>query len=62
MSRLMRVALSKAGHIEKPYSLNEILGKIESDDYNAELMMQHLLLHLAKQESSHQWMTTVRIY
>ena len=51
MNRLIHVALSKAGHIEKPYSLNEILGKIESDDYNAELMMQHLLLHLAKQES-----------
>jgi hypothetical protein len=51
MSRLMRVALSKAGHIEQPYSLDEILGKIESDDYSAEMMMQHLLLHLAKQES-----------
>lgn len=45
MSRLMRVVLSKAGHIEKPYSLDEILDKIESDDYNAELMLQHLLLH-----------------
>ncbi len=51
MSRLMRVALSKAGHIEQPYSLDEILDKIESDDYSAEMMMQHLLLHLAKQES-----------
>ena len=46
MSRLMRVALSKAGHIEQPYSLNEILGKIESNDYSAEMMLQHLLLHL----------------
>ena len=51
MSRLLRVALSKAGHIEQPYSLAEILDKIESDDYSAEMMMQHLLLHLAKQES-----------
>jgi hypothetical protein len=62
MNRLMRVALSKAGHIKQPYSLNEILGKIESNDYSAEMMMQHLLLHLVKQESSHQWMTTVKIY
>ena len=29
MSRLLRVALSKAGHIEQPYSLAEILDKIE---------------------------------
>jgi hypothetical protein len=48
----MRVALSKAGHIEQPYSLDEILGKIESDDYSAELMLQHLLHYLRRQEST----------
>jgi hypothetical protein len=45
------VALSKAGHIEKPYSLDEILDKIESDDYNAEMMLQHLLLYISKREN-----------
>lgn len=50
MNRLIHVALSKAGHIEKPYSLDEILDKIESDDYSAELMLQHLLLYLRRQE------------
>ena len=50
MNKLIRVALSKAGHIEKPYSLDEILDKIESDDYSPELMMQHLLLYLRRQE------------
>jgi hypothetical protein len=50
MNNLLRVALSKAGHIEQPYSLAEILDKIESDDYNAELMLQHLLLYLRRQE------------
>ena len=50
MNRLMRVVLSKAGHIEQPYSLDEILDKIESDDYCPELMMQHLLLYLRRQE------------
>jgi hypothetical protein len=51
MSRLMRVALSKAGHIEQPYSLAEILDKIESDDYSAEMMLQHLLLYISKREN-----------
>ena len=57
MSRLLRVALSKAGHIEQPYSIDEILDKIELNEYSAELMLQHLLLHhvnlllyIAKQE------------
>lgn len=50
MDRLTRVALSKAGHIVQPYSLDEILNKIESDDYSGEMMMQHLLLYLRRQE------------
>ncbi len=50
MNRLIRVSLNKAGHIEKPYSLDEILDKIESDDYSAEMMLQHLLLHLAEKK------------
>lgn len=52
MNKLMRVALSKAGHIEKPYSLDEILDKIESGDYSPEFMLQHLLLYLKRQEFS----------
>jgi len=50
MSRLSHVALSKAGHIKQPYSLDKIMDKIESDDYNAELMLQHLLLYLRRRE------------
>jgi hypothetical protein len=51
MSRLLRVALSKAGHIEQPYSIDEILDKIELNEYSAELMLQHLLLYISKREN-----------
>jgi hypothetical protein len=51
MSRLAHVDLSKASHIEQPFSLDEILGKIESNDYSEELMLQHLLLYISKREN-----------
>ena len=47
MSRLMYVANNKSIHIQHPYTLDEILDKIQSDDYNPELMLQHLLLYMA---------------
>lgn len=34
--------------IEEPYTLEEIIEKIKSGDYNAEQMMQHLLFHVSK--------------
>lgn len=33
-----------AGYISEPMELREIVEKIDSDDYNAELMLQHLLM------------------
>ncbi len=47
MSRLRYVANNKRIHIQHPYTLDEILDKIESDDYSPELMLQHLLLYTA---------------
>ena len=41
---LGKVTLKVAGHIEKPYSAEELAAMIESGDYSAELVMQHLLL------------------
>jgi len=41
---LREVARSVAGHIRKPYSAGEIASIIESGDYSAEMMMQHLLI------------------
>lgn len=51
MSRLAYMAFKTAGHIEQPYNLDEILDKIDSDDYCPELMLQHLLLYIARQEN-----------
>ena len=44
---LGEVARKVAGHIEKPYSAEELAAMIESGDYSAELVMQHLLLLIA---------------
>jgi hypothetical protein len=41
---LREVARSVAGHIRKPYSAGQIAAIIESGDYSAEMMMQHLLI------------------
>lgn len=41
---LREVARSVAGHIRKPYSAGEIAAIIQSGEYSAEIMMQHLLL------------------
>jgi hypothetical protein len=39
-----------AGHIQKPMDIHAIVSEIDSDEYNAELMLQHLLLWAAKTE------------
>jgi hypothetical protein len=44
---LRRVANRIAGHIRKPYTLRQIIRMIESDEYNAELLLQHLLRWVA---------------
>ena len=31
-------------HIQKPYTLEEICNQVDGCEYNAELMLQHLLL------------------
>lgn len=40
----------RTGHIREPYTLLEIVRKIESNDYGAEMMLQHLLLWVAINE------------
>ena len=46
--RLQRLVGRIAGHIRNPYTLGEIVALIESDDYNAEMMLQHLLRWVAE--------------
>ena len=41
------LAGSVAGHIREPHTLSEILRQIESNDYSAELLLQHLLRWVA---------------
>lgn len=38
---------SMAGHIKKPYTLDEMIDILESGEYNAEMILQHLLLFVA---------------
>ncbi len=47
---IREIAYKVAGHIEEPMTLNEIAAAIDSDYYNAELLLQHLLLWAARQE------------
>lgn len=49
-SDLQMCAKRVAGHIAKPMDICDIVSNIESDEYNAELMLQHLLLWSAKTE------------
>jgi len=39
-----------AGRIQKPMDIHTIVAEIDSDEYNAELMLHHLLLWAAKTE------------
>lgn len=36
--------MSRYPHIAHPYTHDEILAKIDSDDYGAEMLLQHLVL------------------
>lgn len=36
-------------HIRRPFTLEEIVQKIESGDYNAEMLLQHLLVWVHKE-------------
>jgi hypothetical protein len=49
-SALQRCAERVAGHIAKPLDIYAIVSEIESNEYSAELMLQHLLLWAAKTE------------
>lgn len=49
-SALQLCAKRIAGHIQRPMEIYDIVAKIDSDEYNAELMLQHLLLWAAKAE------------
>jgi len=44
---LHRVVGRVAGHIRKPYTLRQIVRQIESNEYNSEMMLQHLLRWVA---------------
>lgn len=50
-SALQLCANRIAGHITEPLDIQEIVQEIETDEYNAELMLQHLILWIAKTES-----------
>lgn len=41
---LQEVAGRHCSHIQKPYTLEEICEHVDGSEYNAELMLQHLLL------------------
>ena len=49
-STLQKCAHAIAGHIATPLDIDDIVARIESGEYNAELMLQHLLLWAAKNE------------
>lgn len=49
-SVLQSCAKRIAGHIQKPMDIHAIIAEIDSDEYSAELMMQHLILWAAKME------------
>lgn len=40
------------GHIKSPYSVSEIKTKIESGDYNAEMLLQHAMFNLEQQPAA----------
>ena len=43
--RLLHAVVSRhCAHIQKPYTLEEICEQVAGNEYNAELMLQHLLL------------------
>jgi hypothetical protein len=46
-TKLRYLAAERCGHIREPYTLDEILDMIHSNEYNAELVIQHLLLAMA---------------
>jgi hypothetical protein len=49
-SALQKCAERVAGHIVQPLDIHAIVVEIDSDEYNAELMLQHLLLWAAKNQ------------
>jgi hypothetical protein len=50
MTELQRCAERVAGHIQEPFDMAQIIFKINNDDYSAEQMLHHLLLHCANLE------------
>lgn len=49
-NNLFEVAKSISGHIKNPYSPDEIAWMLKNGDYSAEIMLQHLLALMTKQE------------
>jgi len=43
-AKLERVVSQHCAHIRKPYTLEEICEQVAGEEYNSELMLQHLLL------------------
>jgi hypothetical protein len=43
-------------HIQKPYTLEEILEQVASSKYNSELMLQHLLLWVSNNDQGERLM------
>lgn len=51
LESLVKTHLSK---IREPFTLEEILSQVESADYNAEMMLQHLLLWVSNVVVDHE--------
>ena len=43
-------------HIRQPYTLKEIYEQVEGNEYNAELMLQHLLLWVSNNDQGERLM------
>lgn len=51
-SSLQRLVSRHCAHIRKPYTLEEICEQVAGNEYNAELMLQHLLLWVSANENT----------
>jgi hypothetical protein len=49
---VQRLARRHCAHIRKPYTLEEICEQVNGGEYNAELILQHLLRWVSANDSS----------
>lgn len=46
------IVREKCGHIRRPMTLEEIVVEFEIDEYNPEILLQHLLLVVMKERTN----------